>query len=155
MPSFRLSRNLDKRGNFPPRLLFHRAHSVSQKMQIIFTAGFTLLHSKKSMLPKVRAPKHFFLTSVNHTGSCPTFIHRLMMNQASSYMKNGALACSSFSTSFSVIIDFSSLCVGTYSPLSLTSLLISKEHAYRVTAWVYACVCQRPKPPADTQISTK
>lgn len=74
-----------------------------------------------------------------------------MMNQTS-YMKNWALACSGFSTSFSVIIDFSSLYVGTYGPLSLTSSLISKEHAYRVTVWLYGCVCQRPKLPADTQI---
>jgi hypothetical protein len=89
---------------------------------------------------------------VNNTGSCPTFVHHLVMNQTLSYMKNWALACSGFSTSFSVIVEFSSLCVGTFGHLSLTSLLISKEHAYRVTAWVYACVCQRPKLPADKQI---
>ena len=73
------------------------------------------------------------------------------MNQTSN-MKNWALACSGFSTTFSVIIDFSSLCVGNHGPLSLTSLLISKEHAYKVKVWLYARVCQRPKLPADTQI---
>jgi len=74
-----------------------------------------------------------------------------MMNQTSC-IKNRVLACFGFSTSFSVIIDFSSLFAGTYGPLRPTSLLISKELAYRATVWLYACVCQRPKLPADTQI---